>query len=403
MRRIALGLTFLTAFAAAAPADTVAPADVLALRVTDWLPVDGELREWTAITGNYIVASDGTASFPYVGQIAVAGLLPSKIGDLIAEELKDRFALADRPFASISIFERQPVLVGGAVRTPGEVPFSDGMTARHAIALAGGIESPSGSEGSAMVQALTAEAQIRILSDQEAAETFRVARLRAELDGASVLPATNLPDDPETRVATLRADAERLLALRQERLAREIELVDGRITLLNEEIVALESKQKVLERQRTLSEEARASIADLAERGLAANVRLMDAESTLVTVETQVLDVATALLRARQQAQVAKSERLQLVEGRAAEIMLELEAAETELSAIRERLDLQRSLAAFLSADLGGEASALAMSVTVYRTDGRTIPLTDGPDTVLQPGDLVEVALPVGRQPASDG
>lgn len=387
MRGFLLCLALSTA--GVAQAETVAPADVLSLRVTDWLPVEGELREWTAITGTYPVAADGRASFPYVGEIAVAGLSPVEIGETIGEALKQRFALADRPDASVTIAERRPVLVGGAVRTPGEVPFASGMTARHAVALAGGTAPLGGDGSSAMLQLLTSEAQVRILSGEEAVGRVRVARLRAELDGAAKLPAGEGSE-------ALRADAERLLALRQERLTREVELIDSRIALLNEEVVALGSKEEALNRQRALAEEGRAATADLAERGLAANVRLLDAEETLVTVETQLLDVATALLRARQQSRVAESERLELVQGRAADVMLELETAQADLAGVRERLALQRSLAVYLGAELGGEDAGQAGTVTVYRSvEGRSVPLPDGPDTVLEPGDLVEVTLPL--------
>lgn len=388
---------------ASAEAELIALADVLDLRVTDWVPVDGELREWTAISGTYTVAGDGTATFPYIGNITVAGLSSVEVGGKIAEGLKQRFALADTPFANVSIAKRQPVLVGGVVRTPGEVPYTDGMTARHAIAQAGGM-TPGADEASLMVQMLTAGAQVRILSDQEAAATLRIVRLRAELDGSATLPPVTLPEGEGTTIATLRADAERLLALRQERLVRELELTDSRIALLEEEIVALGAKQTALERQRALAEESRKKIADLTERGLAANVRLLDAEETLVTYETQVLDVSTALLRARQLVQVARSERLELVDGRAAEVMQELETAEVELAEIRERLALQRSVAGYLSADAGGASDGSGFAVTVYRTvDGNTVPVAEGPDTVLQPGDLVEVVLPIDRLVGSGG
>lgn len=406
MRRFVLSLGLLVAtlpFSARAE-DLIAPADMLELRVTDWVPVDGELREWTAISGTYPVDPDGSAAFPYVGKIAVAGLTSVEIGVKIGEGLKERFALADTPFANVSIAQRRPVLVGGVVRNPGEVPFTAGMTARHAIARAGGLVSGA-DQASVMVQLLTAAAQVRILSDQEAATMLRIARLRAELDRATTLPAAGLPDGEGATLANLRADAERLLALRQERLKRELELTDSRIALLEEEIVALGAKQAALERQRTLAEETRTTMTDLAERGLAANVRLLDAEETLVNYETQVLDVSTALLRARQLVQVARSERLELVDGRAAELMQELETAGVELAEQRERLALHRSVARFLSVDAGGTASGdTGLSVTVYRTvEGKTAPVAEGADTVLQPGDLVEVMLPVDLSSRSGG
>lgn len=405
MRRALLNLGFL-AIIMASPAHAdgavIASADVLELRVTDWVPGAGELREWTAISGAYTVAVDGSAAFPYVGQMAVAGLSTVEVGDRIGEELKQRFALADKPFANVSISERRPVLVGGVVRTPGEVPFTAGMTARHAIAQAGGLAGTD--EASVVVQVLTATAQARILTSQEAAATLRIARLRAELDGASTLPPVSLPDGEGAIPATLRADAERLLSLRKERLARELELIDSRIALLEEEIVALGAKQKALERQRSLAETARTNISDLAERGLAANVRLLDAEETLATYETQVLDVSTALLRARQLTQVAKSERLQVVEGRAAELMQELETAELELAEVGERLKLQRTVAGFLSASAGRSLGDGLFTVTVYRTtDGASAAVAEGADTVLQPGDLVDVAPPADAPLGSGG
>jgi protein involved in polysaccharide export with SLBB domain len=372
----------------------IAPADVLGLRVTDWLPIDGELREWAAITGIYSVGTDGRATFPYIGEIAVAGQSPGAVGDQIGEALKQRFALADRPYASVSIDSRRPVLVGGAVQRPGEVPYAAEMTARHAIALAGGILRPGGNEGSVLVQSLTAEAQVRILTDQAAAGALRVARLRAELDGAVEMAPEALPTASGSAVAALRADAERLLALQSERLERELVLTDSRVALLDQEIVALEAKQVALGRQRLLAEEQKAATESLAERGLMANARLLDAERTLVTIETQVLDVATSLLQARQALEVAKAERVQLVQDRASEILSELQTAEIELAELRERLLLQQSVANVLSASLGGEADTEALSVVVYRS-GTDSPeaVLEGLDIVLKPGDLVEVTL----------
>jgi polysaccharide biosynthesis/export protein ExoF len=372
----------------------IAPSDVLGLRVTDWQPVEGELREWTAITGTYAVGADGTVVFPYIGQIMVAGQSPGAVSDQIGEALKQQFALADRPFASVSIEERRPVLVGGAVQRPGEVPYVAGMTARHAVALAGGILAPTGSEASVMVQSLTAEAQVRILTDQTAAAVLRVARLRAELDGAQEMVVEDLPTDGGVTVAALKADAERHLALNRDRLARELELIESRTALLEQEVVTLEAKQTALNRQKALAEEQRTNTEALTERGLAVNARLLDAERTLATVETQVLDVATALLETRQALETAKGEAGQVVQDRAAQIMSDLYTAEVELVDLREKLVLQRSIADLLSASLGGEIDPDALLVTVYR-GGSNSPevIRDGLDAALEPGDLVEIGL----------
>ncbi len=397
MRRALICLALLIApLAGAGLADDrqIAPSDVLGLRVTDWQPIEGELREWTAITGTYAVGADGTVVFPYIGQITVAGQSPGAVSDQIGEALKQQFALADRPFASVSIEERRPVLVGGAVQRPGEVPYVTGMTARHAVALAGGILAPTGSEASVMVQSLTAEAQVRILTDQTAAAVLRVARLRAELDGAQEMVVEDLPTDGGVTVAAIKADAERHLALNRDRLARELELIDSKTALLEQEVVTLEAKQEALNRQKALAEEQRTNTEALTERGLAVNARLLDAERTLATVETQVLDVATALLETRQALETAKGEAGQVVQDRAAQIMSDLYTAEVELVDLRGKLGLQRSVADLLSASLGGEIDPDALLVTVYR-GGSSSPevIREGLDAALEPGDLVEIGL----------
>jgi protein involved in polysaccharide export with SLBB domain len=370
----------------------IAPSDVLTLRVTDWRTVDGELREWTAITGSYVVGVNGSVVIPHIGEIAVAGQSPGAVGDTISAALKQQFALADLPDANVAIESRRPVLVGGAVQRPGEVPYMPEMTVRHAVALAGGILSPTDGNDSVIVQSLTAEAQLRILGDQAAAAALRIARLRAELEGRAELAPEDMPTADDATVAVLRADATQLLALNRDRLQRELELIDSRIALLGEEIVALEAKQDALNRQKVLADEQRANTEALTERGLAVNARLLDAERTLVTVETQVLDVATALLQARQTLDETRAERIQLVEGRSADLMLELQTAEIELAELRERLMLQRAVVDLLSASLGGETATSVLSVTVYRGGGDNAEvIRDGLDTPLRPGDLVEV------------
>ncbi len=393
--RVSIALVVaLLAGSAQAENGLIAPSDVLGLRVTDWQPVEGELREWEAITGTYAVGADGRTTFPYIGEIEVAGKTPGAVGAAIAEALKQQFALPDRPNASISIDERRPVLVGGAVERPGEVPYVADMTARHAVALAGGVLRASDDASSVLVQSLTAEAQVRILSEREAAGLIRVARLRAELEGAAELPANVVAKGGGPTVAALVADAGRLLTLRRESLEGERTLLESRIVLLEQEITALTAKQTSLERQKQLAGEQKSVTEDLAERGLAANARLLDAERSLVSIETQVLDVSTALLEARQALEEAKAEVAQLTQDRETEIFTELQTAEVELAEVRGRLTLQRSVAGVLAAGLGAETSADAtpLAVTVYRQGGGKVE-GDGLDTILAPGDLVEVTL----------
>lgn len=117
---------------------TISESDLLRLRVLEWQPVDGTMREWEAMTGEYRVNADGTISVPFLGPVEAAGHTPAQLGTLIADGLMERLALPDMPDATIEIAEYRPIIVAGHVREPGEVVFRPGLTARQAIAMAGG-------------------------------------------------------------------------------------------------------------------------------------------------------------------------------------------------------------------------------------------------------------------------
>ncbi len=375
-------------------ADLIAPTDILSLRVIEWQSLDGTLREWTALNGPYEVHADGTIEVPFVGRIVAAGRATEDLGAQIASSLTELLALPALPAALVEIDRRGPVIVGGMVRLPGEIDFRDGMTARHAVALAGGMAA-STPEG-ALMQRLNAEAQVQILGAEETGLVLKAIRLRAERDG---LATADFPDPSKlsTVSAALVEQEQSLLTLRHERIERELVLVDGRRDLLNREISALEEKATVLQAQKALATEQRDATLALNQRGLAVNARLLDAEQTLGSVETQLLDVSTAKLRAGQALAVAETERLELVEGRAVDTVAELQKTETELTDVRARLALQTAVAALsglnaTGASAPGAAGGAIVSILRKTSDGMQRVEVNW-DAPLLPGDLVEVTF----------
>ncbi len=374
--------------------------DELSLRVQEWLPVEGEIREWEGMAGAYVVGADGTIFVPFLGTVEAAGRTRTEVAADIGAGLQERLALSTAPDAAVDVTRYRPVYVAGLVAAPGEYPFTPGLTVRQAVSLAGGPaeELRPGSAGARdMIQA---EGSLRVFEGQKARLMITLARLDAELVGdAEIAPVPGLDDAPEA--AAILRNHGIILAARRTRLEAELAAVDEQKTLLENEVAALEQKQVSLEAQRDAAAEALESAADLAERGLAANTRVVESERFLASVETQILDTSTAILRARQGIVGSERDRTALIDARTAEVALERQQTEALLAETEERIIMQRALslemANALAADgvpaaLGGGLPGLAY--TVVRGAGATQEeLSAQGAMVLHPGDIVEVGV----------
>ncbi|MCS6800104.1 MAG: polysaccharide export protein [Myxococcota bacterium] len=92
------------------------------------------------LSGTFRVANDGTIDFPFVGRLAVAGLEPPAVADLIAGRLREAQYLVS---PQVSVFVREynskRVSVVGAVDRPGTFPLTPGLTLVQLISQAGGF------------------------------------------------------------------------------------------------------------------------------------------------------------------------------------------------------------------------------------------------------------------------
>ena len=84
------------------------------------------------------VSDTGTISYPFLGELKVAGLTPSQLEKLITSKLKGDYLV--NPKVSVDIMEYRPFYVNGEVQSPGHFPFQPGITVRKAISVAGGFK-----------------------------------------------------------------------------------------------------------------------------------------------------------------------------------------------------------------------------------------------------------------------
>ena len=71
----------LSALAADGAQYKLGTADKLRIRVAEWQPADGSIRNWDVINGDYSVGPSGALSLPFIGQLDVAGKTPSEVSE----------------------------------------------------------------------------------------------------------------------------------------------------------------------------------------------------------------------------------------------------------------------------------------------------------------------------------
>jgi polysaccharide export outer membrane protein len=135
MRLFLLSLFFSLALVSGAFAQaTLRAGDPIEIRIGG-VPNDEQVQ----VNNSYTVDSNGAVSLPYINKVHAQGLTPAQLARSI-EETYRASKIYTNPNITISM---QPtarfVNVGGAVRNPNRVPFTEDITLLAAINAAGGF------------------------------------------------------------------------------------------------------------------------------------------------------------------------------------------------------------------------------------------------------------------------
>jgi len=107
--------------------------DKVRVRVAEYQPADGSIKNWDVVAGDYTVGPSGEISLPFLGNLPAAGKTTGEIAGQIGEELQTKFALRNLPSASVEVAEFRPVFLAGDVDKPGEYPYSPRLTVLKAL------------------------------------------------------------------------------------------------------------------------------------------------------------------------------------------------------------------------------------------------------------------------------
>jgi protein involved in polysaccharide export with SLBB domain len=95
--------------------------------------------EQTQINNTYTVDSNGAISLPYINKVQAAGLAPAQVAAAAEAKYRDEKIFTNPTITLMMQATARFVNVGGAVRNPSRVPFTEDMTMLTAINAAGGF------------------------------------------------------------------------------------------------------------------------------------------------------------------------------------------------------------------------------------------------------------------------
>lgn len=403
-------LAFIVSFNCALPATAqdayrLNAGDRIALRIIAWDRIELDFIEYSALSGEYSVSSDGTVMVPMLGPVSAAGKNVVELADEMSLALQGRLGLVELPGTAISVVSYRPIYVLGAVQHSGFYEFSPGLTVQQAIALAGGIEPVLDEQSDGLSAAIRAAGTLREIGIDLARQKARAARLRAEMDGADTItpPARNDHPDGPTGLRAILDHEQNLFESRRDALQRKLDALEDSRTLLETEVAALQEKMEGQARQAALLGEQVGNIESLVERGLARSPNLLTLQSQYIDLQNRLLDTETAEYRARQSIAELERERIEIEADRRLEVLRELQSAEAEIERLTVRRGTTTQLLAGAEALLAGSDDEQAFR-TVYvitREDSTGRHTKDAhPGTRLAPADVLEIII---RPAETDG
>lgn len=89
------------------------------------------------LSGEFEVDGTGAISLPLIGQMKAEGLSTAALENSISASLSNGYIL--NPRVSVEVINYRPFYILGEVGTPGEYPYTSGLTVQNAVAAAGGF------------------------------------------------------------------------------------------------------------------------------------------------------------------------------------------------------------------------------------------------------------------------
>jgi len=121
------------------------------------------VRNEPGLTGEYIVGSDGSITFHFIGKIKVVGKDCPEVEGLIRDGLRDKYIKNPSVLCTITEYNSKRVLLLGQIKKPGSFPYRANITIVEAMALAGGFSDRADANSTKLSRTINGtEIQVRV-------------------------------------------------------------------------------------------------------------------------------------------------------------------------------------------------------------------------------------------------
>jgi polysaccharide export outer membrane protein len=345
------------------------------------------------LSGEFIIDGGGGILLPLAGAVSLSGLTLAEAQQLIQERFADGVLV--QPAVSVRITDYRPIFVTGNVRKPGSYPFTISQSVKAAIAAAGGEGVPI--EGSisaiaAMSEFITAEQRVRQLEGDRAYLLMRKARLQAQRDGhenfvaampvslgshsADFGPAYSDENDTLSRLVNAYHEQLGTLQTQRPRVEAEVKAVIDQIARQNERLAIVNSRLADLE--------------GLFSKGLLRKEVLQNQQIEKSLVEGQISNLNAQVARLRYSMGDLDVKLGDLKTAYLRQALADLQSTSERLREVEINLAPARRLLAVKAQGAGSDDAEYTIRITRIR-DGALITFDATEETILSPGDVVEV------------
>ncbi|WP_234685886.1 polysaccharide biosynthesis/export family protein [Bradyrhizobium monzae] len=371
----------------------------------DYVAQRGDVLDLTvlsapALNRRMVVDTRGNVTVPMLGDLKATGVPLSELSRQVQMMLAAK-NIVQRADVVVSVLEYSPIYVDGDVARPGEYKYQPEMTARGAIALAGGVDSSGGMRRLTPAQLSEARSEYSAATIELAKQDAHAARLKAELTGGETFDLSAVQTSAGVEEAVLKEivgiEAQQMEAERQAKLHAEthLERMLAAATAEANELAQAEEQQKANYDQ-VAKDAARAR--ELLQSGMGTVARAEDTQRGFAQAQSQMVDLRVRLAQSRKE----MADRSRLLETyhdeRRAKMLEALKDAVSEAGKARSRVAAARERMAgrtdaFRATEVGGEPQIVVRRLV----NGTMVRLAAQLDTPLTSGDNVEVLAAEGH------
>jgi polysaccharide export outer membrane protein len=355
------------------------------------------------------VQLDGTIALPLIGAMTVEGATIEEVRQRVQTAFASRLLTlrmpdgqqvtrtVERDEVSFVVVQYRSIWVSGDVLRPGEQPYQPRISARQAIASAGGLRSVFDASGNNQVDVIGLENDYVAAWLDVASKAARAWRLRSELgestafDRASI-PAPPVPEESLSRILSLERQMLRVRKLDHD---REKTFLENAARLAREQIASLSQQLEIETQGAEDDQQEYERVQKLLSQGKLTTSPVVEARRAVLYSATRKLQTADDLMDARRR--LAEFQRdLDKIDNRLRmSVLEELQKAEADLAAARVRLKgiEHRLLMAGVAVPGLKDRQVTAELTVIRRTPDGVVNLPVAYEDELSPGDVLQVVL----------